>query len=67
MELNMRELFLLKAILTEKQKKYGHSNHILNGLLLKINKEIAEQPLYEKGDFKKEYECVFKSLKETAE
>jgi len=58
---------LLKAILTEKQKKYGHSNHILNGLLLKINKEIAEQPLYEKGDFKKEYESIFKSLKETAE
>ena len=58
---------MLKAILTEKQKKYGHSNHILNGLLLKINKEIAEQPLYEKGDFKKEYESIFKSLKETAE
>lgn len=66
MELDMRELFLLKAILTGKQKKYGHSNHILNGLLLKINKEMVEQPL-EKGDFKKEYECVFKSLKETAE
>lgn len=64
MELDMRELFLLKATLTEKQKKYGHSNFILDDLLLKINKEIYKQPLHEKEDFKKEYECIFKSSKE---
>lgn len=64
MELDMRELFLLKATLTEKQKKYGHSNFILDDLLLKIDKEIKEQPPYQKEDFKKEYECIFKSSKE---